>query len=214
MNQKALKALLDAIGSKEAPRGYDQMYSKAEAKLGRYPLSTMTLNAILAVQDKMKKYGSSACGRYQFLQSTLMETMNQMKLKGHEIWTPELQDRMAVFLLERRKLHNYLKGIISAEDFANNLAMEWASLPVVTPLRGQKRWVTVGESYYAGDGLNKSFHNPAPILKLIKALKLPDDVDPPTPSVPQIPVTEPGPQKPRGLLSALIELVVWLFKKG
>jgi muramidase (phage lysozyme) len=204
MNQN-IRNLLDFIGSKEAPKGYDQIYTRAEKIVGKPAVSKMTLNQVLALQERMKKSGSSAAGRYQFLQATLQATMNRMKLRGHEVWTPELQDRMAVNLLELRGLNKYLAGKIGATEFANNLAMEWASLPVVSTIRGRHRMVRAGESYYSGDGLNAALHPTNAIMDLVKALRNPSP-EVAEPVSPDVPVPE-APQKPRGLLSAIISLI-------
>lgn len=202
----ALKNLLDAIRSKEAPQGYGQVYGGSPIK---QDVSKMTLSGVRAFQDRMVKLGSksTACGGYQFIRKTLAATMLEMGLSGDEVWTPVLQDRMAVHLLEKRKLRAYLSGAISREAFANNLAMEWASLPVVTAINGKRP----GQSYYAGDGLNAAHHKPAAILALVDALRgtdipAPPDGDPGLPAEPEV-------QKPRGLLAALIALLTAIFKR-
>lgn len=157
--------LLKAIRAKEAPRGYGQVYGGVPARFKNVDVTKMTLNEVLDWQRQVVRAGSksSAAGGYQFIHKTLLATMQRMGLKGDEVWTPELQDRMAVNLLEERGLNAYLSGRMSRTTFANNLAKEWASLPVVS---GKKR----GRSYYAGDGLNKSFHDPEDILALVDGL--------------------------------------------
>lgn len=110
------------------------------------------------------KEPSSALGGYQFLTATLDGLKKNLKLTGKEIMTPEFQDELAIALMRGRGLDGYLAGKITAEAFANNLAKEWASLPMVT---GPKK----GRSYYSGDGLNKSFHKPETILAAVRALK-------------------------------------------
>jgi muramidase (phage lysozyme) len=205
MISPALKSLLDAIGKHEAPKGYGQIYGGAKLPKGTPTnVSIMPLNSVQALQAKMLANGSasSACGRYQFLRKTLAATIAEMGLTGKEIWTPDLQDRMAVHLMEKRGLSRYMAGTLSAEGFANNLAMEWASLPVVTAINGKKP----GQSYYAGDGLNKSFHSVASIMALVKALKG-------VAYIPGPPDVEPIEPKPRGLLRALIDLIISIFKR-
>jgi len=171
----AMKALLNAIGSKEAPRGYNQIYTPAEKIVGFPKLTKMTLAEIRSLQGRMLKGGSAstAVGRYQFLRKTLDATRKAMGVPLTAVWTPDLQDRMAVHLMENRGLNQYLAGKMTRETFANSLAKEWASLPVVTRIKGQKRMVNPGESFYAGDGLNAALHDPAHILKLVDALKSP-----------------------------------------
>lgn len=169
----ALKALLDAIGAREAPKGYGQIYAGARGVPRDTDVSKLTLKGVLDFQQRMLAGGSAstACGRYQFLRKTLQATMLQMGLGGAELWGPELQDRMAVHLMENRGLSNYLARSLSREDFANNLAKEWASLPVVTAIFNGTRTVQPGQSYYAGDGLNASFHKVGEILALLDGLR-------------------------------------------
>lgn len=171
----AISALLTAIRSKEAPKGYGQVYSGAPGAKN-VNVSVMTLDGVLAWQAMVKKKGtkSTAAGAYQFINATLKATIAEMGLKGSEKWTPELQDKMAVYLMQKRGFGEYLDGKITAEQFANNLAKEWASLPVVTEIQGQKRKVKPGQSYYSGDGLNKAHHDPKAILALVKAIKAPE----------------------------------------
>jgi muramidase (phage lysozyme) len=215
MISPALKLLLDTIRSKEAPKGYGQIYSGAKGVSLSTDVSRMTLNQVLNFQRVMLDAGSasSACGGYQFLRKTLQATIAAMGLTGKEVWTPELQDRMAVQLMEGRRLGDYMAGRISPESFANKLAMEWASLPVVTTIPGQKRTVHPGESYYAGDGLNKAHHDPAAILALVKALRKPQLVapaaDPPAPPAAP-PKAEPPATARRWSLWAWIERMLGL----
>lgn len=166
MISPALKRLLGAIGEGEAPKGYGQIYGGAKGVPKSTNVAILTLNGVRALQAKMVKAGSAstACGRYQFIRKTLALTMTEMGLTGREVWTPELQDRMAVHLIEKRGLPQFLAGKLSREAFANNLAAEWASLPMVT---GPKK----GRSAYAGDGLNKSSHPVSEILALLDALR-------------------------------------------
>lgn len=191
----ALKNLLDAIRSKEAPKGYGQIYSGAKGVSLRTDVSILKLKDVQALQRAMIRAGSasSACGGYQFIRKTLDVTIDEMDLSGDEVWTPELQDRMAVHLLQKRRLKDYLDGTITAVQFANNLAKEWASLPVVSAIKGAHRDLVPGQSYHAGDGLNKAHHDPKVILTLVEALRRPATAPPSA----QPPVSPPGAQTPR-----------------
>ena len=59
---------------------------------------------------------------------------------------------LAIALIEGRGLNRYMEGKLSLENFANNLAHEWAGLPLVTG-------PNTGKSAYDGDGLNKAKPN-------------------------------------------------------
>lgn len=195
MISPAMKNLLAFIRKGEAPKGYGQIYggAKGVGRVSAIDVSIMPINSVLALQKKMLDAGSAstACGGYQFLRKTLLATIAQMGLTGKEVWTPELQDRMAVHLMEGRGLGRYMAGKISAEDFCNNLAKEWASLPVVTAIVGAHRKLYPGLSYYAGDGLNAALHDPAPFLALVKALRAESSQPSPQPAPP---AAEPPPK--------------------
>ena len=51
------------------------------------------------------------------------------------------------------------------------MAQEWASLPVIQRTQGQERKVNPGESYYAGDGLNKSRIAPIQLIAAVREVK-------------------------------------------
>lgn len=64
-------ALLDFIGSIEAPRGYDDYYRGVSSPPPR-PLTTMTVREVLAWQDRIDRYSKSeAAGRFQIIEDTL-----------------------------------------------------------------------------------------------------------------------------------------------
>lgn len=65
--------------------------------------------------------------------------------------------------MNRRGLGSYKSGKMSAEAFANNLAKEWAGLPVVS---GPKK----GRSYYAGDGLNGATVSVAEFMAAVRSV--------------------------------------------
>lgn len=195
MISPALKILLDTIRKHEAPKGYGQIYGGAKGVPKDTDVSKLTLAGVLSLQQRMLAAGSasSACGGYQFIRKTLIATIAQMGLKGTELWDADLQDLMAIHLMENRGLSKYMAGQISLETFCNNLAREWASLPVVTRIKGQKRIVEPGETYYAGDGLNRAHHNPAAIMGLVDALKSTEKPVQPIPPVPAPMAPEPAP---------------------
>lgn len=145
--------LLRFIGKHEAPRGYDQMYSGSKIRPPK-PITQMTINEVLAYQDRSVAAGSasSAAGQYQFIRKTLRATVAKAGVSGNELFDNAMQDKLAGQLLRNRGLKSFQSGKISAEQFGNNLAKEWASLPVMT---GPKR----GRSHYAGDGLNNALTN-------------------------------------------------------
>ena len=209
----SLKVLLAAIRSKEAPKGYGQTYSGAKGVPRDTDVSKMTLGDVLRFQQRMKNSGSfsTACGGYQFINKTLKATIAQMGLSLDLVWNADLQDRMAIWLLEGRGLSKFMAGKLSAEDFANNLSMEWASLPVVKSSNniGSVFYLKkVGASFYDGDGLNKAHITPTYILALVHNLRS-GGIAPPAP----VPVHEAPADKPHGLMTALFNFFTQLFER-
>ncbi|RVJ15273.1 hypothetical protein CN184_31940, partial [Sinorhizobium medicae] len=81
---------------------------------------------------------------------------------------PDLQDRLAYKLLVRRGYPEYIVGKISLVQFAENLAKEWASFPLLVATKGSERAVRRGQSYYASDGLNKALVKPEKVEAVLK----------------------------------------------
>ena len=165
---KGARVLLDFIGDIEAPRGYNTIYGNNQGKLKK-PVTEMTVDEILAEQRSWtRKYGSSATGRYQFMRATLTGLKEEGVVRGDEKLDGPVQDRLGYHLLKRRGYAKYVAGSMSTDDFGKRLAQEWASLPVLKDTKGQKRPVTRGQSYYAGDGLNKSLVDPERVETTLK----------------------------------------------
>lgn len=108
-------------------------------------LTDMTLDEIDVWQAANQTAGaeSTSAGGYQIIRDTMLNLRERMGLTGAEKFDTELQDRMAGVLLEDAGLSRFQNGTMSAEDFADNIAGIWASLPLAD-----------GRSVYAGDGLN------------------------------------------------------------
>ncbi len=140
-------SLLDFISGGESRGNYNAHYGNVANN--EIDFTHMTINEVIQWQRDYVANGSpsSAVGRYQIILSTMRDLVDEMGLSGNELFTPDMQDTMARTLLERRGLSAWRNGELSTEDFANNLAQEWAALPMVSGPRA-------GQSYYQGDGLN------------------------------------------------------------
>jgi len=185
--------LLDFIGGIEAPKGYGTIYGNNQGKLAK-PLTSMTLDEVIAAGPSWTKaYKSSAAGRYQFMNATLKDLKKSLALTGKETFSPDLQDRLAYELLKRRGWASFVAGFMSREAFGKALAQEWASLPVLADTQGASRQVKRGQSYYAGDGLNKALTSPESVeAVLVKAKDAHVAPKPATPSA----TPPPDPDKP------------------
>ena len=164
--------LLDFIGDIEAPRGYATIYGNNQHKL-KTPLTQMTIGDVVDAQPGWTRaYGSSAAGRYQFMRATLIDLSQELHLRGNQILDANLQDRLAYHLLKRRGYEAFMAGQISRTEFGKRLAQEWASLPVLADTKGQHRAIKRGQSFYAGDGLNKSLVKPEAVEAMLDKTKV------------------------------------------
>lgn len=144
--------ILDLIAKAESVDGsYDSIYPNS-TKPG---LSDMTVREADAWQKSTTaKRGSAAAGRYQF-----MDIARQAKQAGVDMddkFSPQNQDKMAIYLIEKKRGVDMDMLDNNPLEAAERLSMEWAGLPVLKTTKGAKRTVTAGQSFYAGDGRNAS----------------------------------------------------------
>ena len=183
MNLVPIKTFIRKL---EARGSFDTIWGGI--KKADYPSHNLTKMSVGEVLDwqrhiRAKGYRSTACGGYQFIYKTLSALVAQSKVPLSTKFDAALQDAFAERLMAARGLGKYISGQISAEAFCNELAKEWASLPVVVPVQRvtrskagkiTKKWtVPVGASYYAGDGLNKAHVTPEAVLAAVKAIRGP-----------------------------------------
>ena len=156
--QTSVTPLLDFIGNKEAPEGYNQVSNLiSDVRKPTKPITQMTIQELLDWQESIDRFqDSEASGRYQIMEDTLRGYNNDRDsgpgnplytragLSASDLFSPENQDKLAITLLRGRGLDRYLAGTMPIEAFANNLAAEWASLPLVTG-------ASAGNSAYEGD---------------------------------------------------------------
>lgn len=163
--------LLDFIGGVEAPKGYDTIYGNNQDKLAK-PVTSMTLAEIQSAQAGWSsRFGSSATGRYQFMKATLRDLITELGLRQTQLLDADMQDRLGLHLLKRRGYDAFMAGSIGRTEFGKRLAQEWASMPVLATTQGGSRTVSRGQSYYAGDGLNKSLVKPERLEAALDAAK-------------------------------------------
>ena len=143
-------AILDLIASAESVGGsYDSVYPNT-TKPG---LSNMTVREADAWQKSTTaQRGSAAAGRYQF-----MDIARQAKQAGVDMddkFSPSNQDKMAVYLIEKKRKVTMDMLENNPLEAAERLSMEWAGLPVLKTTKGGSRTVNAGQSFYAGDSRN------------------------------------------------------------
>ena len=60
--------------------------------------------------------------------------------------------------LDQRGLSSWKNGRMSNTQFQDNLAKEFASVPVATAQQGAHKFLQPGDGYYDGDGINSASH--------------------------------------------------------
>lgn len=135
---------------------------------------------IKEIQKKQVDRDVFAVGRYQLIPDTLSSAIVSLKLETNEKLNNEMQDKIFdeyLIKVKRAPVIAYLEGNGNVEDAMYSLAQEWASIGVekgkrisdkVVKKDGKvvsriTRYAKGGESYYAGDGLNKSHITPEQI---------------------------------------------------
>lgn len=129
----ALGKILDIIAKHESPTG---SYSITLGGRDEPRLLNMTIGQVIDYQTNRlntdptwKRLGSTACGRYQFLRSTLRGlTSRGQPFKTTDRFDPKTQDRMAMHLANNMP-EKFLLGKVSTESLIKKLASQWESIP-------------------------------------------------------------------------------------
>ena len=166
MNQRlqvdpvSAKPLLDLIARVESKGNYNAYFGNAGNTSIKF--TEMSIADVLSWQEDFIAAGhpSSAVGRYQIISTTLKGLVQQLNIDTNQPFNEAMQDRMAVALLERRGATEYVNNQIDEQQFAAELAKEWAALPRVVGDRPE-------QSYYAGDGLNKALVKVDEVLRAV-----------------------------------------------
>lgn len=141
--------LLNTIAKGESKGNYNAYYGNAGNKSIRF--TDMSVGEVLKWQEDYVRQGSvsSAVGKYQIIRPTLAGLVRQLKLDPDTRFDEKLQDKLAITLLERRGVQAFIQKKLTREQFAANLAKEWAALPKASG-------ASPHESHYAADGINKA----------------------------------------------------------
>lgn len=181
--------ILDLIRVTETGRAdasaYDVIFGHNEHKLTK-PITSMSLAELQKNQPGFAaNFGSSASGAYQFMEATLRDLIRQIGLTGKEIFISDLQDFLGFELLLRRGYQSWVEGKSTTDTFMIGLSKEWASFPVPKRMQGAHRVVERGQSYYAGDGVNKALIGPDVVWLKCEAARNATERDPVTPKPPK-----------------------------
>ena len=132
------------------PRAYDT-WNHGVRQRGNKPLTQMTVGEVHDLQRQNLRSKYTAAGAVQVTYTTLGELITNGQIARDMPFDARTQDQIAVTLLERRGLSAYQSGRMSAEAFGNNIAKEWASMPVLSNTYNHAgRPVSRGSAYYGG----------------------------------------------------------------
>lgn len=144
---------------------------------------------IKQIQEKQAAKDVFAVGRYQLIPNTLNDAITKLKLNINDKLNEEMQDKIFdeyLIKLKRPKIIAYLEESGTVQDAMYAASLEWASIGVEKGKRisdkitkdkdgnitsREKRYAKGGESYYAGDGLNKAHITPEKIKKTLEDSK-------------------------------------------
>ena len=160
----AYAPLLDVVAEGESRGNYNAHFGNAANQEIKF--TDMTIAEVLEWQKQYVEQGnpSSAVGRYQIIRPTLVGLVEQLQLNSNERFDEAMQNRLAITLMERRGSIDFIKAKLPAENFAHELSKEWAALPKVLGDSPEN-------SFYAGDGLNRSLIDSRSSLAAIQKFK-------------------------------------------
>jgi muramidase (phage lysozyme) len=150
--------LLNLIGNVESRGNYNILVGgRTEPSL-----TNMTIAEVLEFQSGMPGRGheSTAVGKYQIIRGTLQDLVKSGAVSMNDVFSPATQDRLAITLLNRRGYQRYLQGNMSVDQFADRVAMEWASFPMPD-----------GRSFYAGVGSNKALVDRSTVVATLQGYR-------------------------------------------
>lgn len=198
-------------------KAYETIFAHKQAMLPK-PITQMTLLELQKGQANRwnGRVKSSASGAYQFMYKTLGGIIQELNLDINRKFDRALQDELGYHLLKRRKFSQWAAGSISDTTFAKQLAMEWASFPVLTATKGAHRTLKAGQSYYAGDGLNKALISTSQVRQKLAEARAaagkPAIPDHPQEDDDKQPVVETSKNNPfGGLFKSFVSIITSIF---
>ena len=156
--------LKNEVAEGESNNDYGAMYSRDQEgfERGDEDITKMTINEVDKLQTDYLNYQTSigreddksaAMGAYQMLEPKKVAEMMGLDPET-TIFDKETQDMMSEYYLKYSGLEDFEAGKISAEEFNNRLAEQFASVET-----------TDGKGVYDDDGMNKAKNNLMDILE-------------------------------------------------
>jgi muramidase (phage lysozyme) len=144
MSGPAVTVIREIIEQAESSRsGYDAVQHGARIKPPALPTQMTVAEIYQWIEETPGQ--PHAIGRYQFIPPTLKRVMQKIEASPQQLFSRDLQDRLADELLKEAGYHEAKSGEMTRRAFMNNLAKIWAGLPNDT-----------GQSHYHGFAGNKA----------------------------------------------------------
>jgi len=167
--------IFDLINLAESRRkGYDSLYpntsvsEKYKSKLGGKHPTEMTFKEIAEIIGK-GGYNTKnpAVGMWQF--TSLLKQAKKAGFNGNDLFSKCNQDEMAMYLMIRKRKVTLDLIKNNPTQAGNNIAMEWAGMPVLSTFKDNRGLHKRGESYYEGS-INSSNINPKKVESTFKKM--------------------------------------------
>ncbi len=156
-------AFANIISNKESNNNYN-ICNKTKGGLKVVRNITVVETTIKDILAKQKSRDIFAVGRFQLIPNTLTAAINSLNLDVNNNLDEETQDKIFqeyLITIKRPQIMKFLEESGSVEDAMYSAAKEWASIGVEIGKKISKNRISKGgESYYAGDGLNKAHITP------------------------------------------------------
>jgi hypothetical protein len=154
--QGPIRPLLDLIAQAEsASAGEYNAYNRGTSGGRRLPGNRSVVLTTMLISELQRRQSLPisnpdrifAAGRYQIIPGTLSDSLARTGISTGELYREQIQDRLALDLLVFRGLNRYLSGSLALIPFGNNLASEWAGLPLMDgPRIGQSKYSAPNEA--------------------------------------------------------------------
>ena len=144
---EARASLMETIYDLESNSDYNKWNLEAKNK-PKTPLTSMTVREIMNYQ---KDDDGPAAGAGQIKHDTLEYLIDNGYISSSDVFSPEVQDKAVIRLLDRRGFVSWFNGETPTEEFGSDMAKEFASLPLLEArvVKGKAR--DRGQSRYANN---------------------------------------------------------------
>jgi hypothetical protein len=149
------RGLLDFIYKYESGGNYNR-WNTQTVNAPKIPITEMLVGDIIKFQAAEEGHGGAA-GAGQIKVAKMRELVEAGVLRLDEKFSDKAQDRANSALLDGRGFNEWVSGALSQADYGNNLAMEYASVPLLSDFQHEERGLLQGGfSFYGNDAAGNS----------------------------------------------------------